>query len=43
VLATAVDNVAAQALYERRGWKKDTAFWHYELQLAGGPDDLKAE
>ncbi|HJS45575.1 MAG TPA: GNAT family N-acetyltransferase [Rhizomicrobium sp.] len=30
-LSTAVTNRAAQALYERRGWKKDTEFLHYTL------------
>jgi len=29
-LATAVDNSAAQALYEKLGWKRDTAFAHYK-------------
>jgi ribosomal protein S18 acetylase RimI-like enzyme len=33
-LATAVDNHAAQRVYERLGWRRDTAFFHYELPLA---------
>jgi GNAT superfamily N-acetyltransferase len=33
VLATAVENRTAQALYERQGWQKDMAFFHYELEL----------
>ena len=32
-LATAVTNAKAQALYERDGWKRDTAFCHYEYEL----------
>lgn len=32
-LATAVTNHAAQSLYERHGWKKDTDFLHYNLGL----------
>ena len=30
-LSTAVTNLAAQALYERHGWKKDAEFLHYNL------------
>jgi ribosomal protein S18 acetylase RimI-like enzyme len=33
VLATAVENTTAQALYERRGWRKDTDFVHYKFEL----------
>jgi GNAT superfamily N-acetyltransferase len=33
VLATAVTNTRAQALYERDGWRRDTAFVHYECEL----------
>ena len=36
VLATAVDNDAAQALYEARGWQLDTKFHHFNLILPGG-------
>jgi ribosomal protein S18 acetylase RimI-like enzyme len=36
VLATAVDNTAAQALYERQGWQKDTVFLHYKFELPNG-------
>jgi len=36
VLATAVTNAAAQALYERDGWRRDTAFLHYEYELPKG-------
>jgi ribosomal protein S18 acetylase RimI-like enzyme len=36
VLATAVENAAAQALYERRGWQKDTAFLHYQFEISKG-------
>jgi ribosomal protein S18 acetylase RimI-like enzyme len=32
-LSTAVTNTTAQALYERDGWKRDTAFLHYEYEL----------
>ena len=32
-LATGSDNTAAQKLYESRGWKRDTAFLHYSLEL----------
>ena len=35
-LSTAVTNTAAQALYERDGWRRDTAFLHYEYQLPKG-------
>ena len=33
VLATATDNVPAQRLYEKMGWEKDTAFYHYSLSV----------
>lgn len=33
-LSTAHDNLAAQALYEREGWTRDTAFRTYKLPLA---------
>ncbi len=33
VLSTAVENVAAQALYERQGWQKDSGFFHYKFEL----------
>jgi GNAT superfamily N-acetyltransferase len=32
-LSTAVTNTQAQALYERDGWRRDTAFYHYEYEL----------
>ncbi len=32
-LSTAVDNLTAQRLYEKNGYKKDTQFFHYELDL----------
>ncbi|MDP6442590.1 MAG: GNAT family N-acetyltransferase [Pirellulaceae bacterium] len=32
-LATAADNTPAQSLYEKLGWRRDDAFWHYEFQL----------
>lgn len=32
-LSTAVDNAAAQALYERTGWRRDEQFYHYNLPL----------
>jgi GNAT superfamily N-acetyltransferase len=35
-LSTSVTNTAAQALYERDGWRRDTAFLHYEYQLPKG-------
>jgi GNAT superfamily N-acetyltransferase len=33
VLQTEVTNKPAQALYERKGWKKDLSFWSYHLGL----------
>ncbi|CAA9431073.1 MAG: hypothetical protein AVDCRST_MAG37-607 [uncultured Rubrobacteraceae bacterium] len=30
-LVTAVDNLPAQRLYERMGWKRDETFYHYHL------------
>lgn len=33
VLATAVDNHAAQALYEQMGWGRNNAFIHYNYEL----------
>jgi putative acetyltransferase len=33
VLSTAVANTTAQALYERHGWRRDTAFLHYEYEM----------
>ena len=33
VLATAVTNTTAQALYEQEGWRRDTVFLHYEYEL----------
>jgi GNAT superfamily N-acetyltransferase len=35
-LSTAVTNTVAQALYERDGWRRDTAFLHYEYRLPEG-------
>jgi GNAT superfamily N-acetyltransferase len=32
-LSTGNDNAAAQRLYESRGWKRDTEFLHYSLDL----------
>jgi ribosomal protein S18 acetylase RimI-like enzyme len=32
-LSTAVDNVSAQRLYEKLGYKRDTEFYSYELML----------
>jgi GNAT superfamily N-acetyltransferase len=32
-LATGNDNAAAQRLYESRGWKRDTSFLHYSLDV----------
>ena len=32
-LATEITNTTAQSLYERMGWKRDTVFYHYQLQL----------
>ncbi|NNF62120.1 MAG: GNAT family N-acetyltransferase [Gammaproteobacteria bacterium] len=32
-LATATDNSAAQALYEKLGWQRDDQFYHYSLDL----------
>ncbi len=31
VLSTSTDNQSAQRLYEKRGWKRDAAFFHYFL------------
>ncbi|GKV70518.1 N-acetyltransferase [Sporosarcina sp. NCCP-2716] len=33
VLETAPDNYAAQKLYEKNGYERDTQFFHYELGL----------
>jgi ribosomal protein S18 acetylase RimI-like enzyme len=33
MLETAVDNVAAQALYESLGWQRDTEYYTYHLAL----------
>ncbi len=33
VLSTAVENSAAQALYEQGGWRKDTTFFQYNFEL----------
>lgn len=33
-LETAPDNYGAQRLYEKHGYKKDSQFYHYELDLA---------
>jgi GNAT superfamily N-acetyltransferase len=33
VLSTAINNAAAQRVYEKLGWQRDTAFYHYELAL----------
>jgi ribosomal protein S18 acetylase RimI-like enzyme len=33
VLATQVSNIAAQSLYESRGYAKDEEFYHYALRL----------
>lgn len=40
-LSTAVTNTTAQALYERDGWRRDTAFLHYEYGLPQGTDDAE--
>ncbi|MBS0614185.1 MAG: GNAT family N-acetyltransferase, partial [Proteobacteria bacterium] len=32
-LATAADNLNAQRLYERMGWKRDLAFYYYSLRI----------
>ncbi|WP_312093936.1 GNAT family N-acetyltransferase [Niallia sp.] len=32
-LSTAPDNYTAQRLYEKNGYKQDTQFYHYELDL----------
>jgi ribosomal protein S18 acetylase RimI-like enzyme len=32
-LETAIDNYQAQALYEKRGWERDTEFYKYSLDL----------
>lgn len=33
-LSTAPDNSSAQKLYEKNGYKRDSKFYHYELDLA---------
>lgn len=33
VLSTAIDNLAAQSLYEQMGWQKDEAFIQYRYEL----------
>jgi GNAT superfamily N-acetyltransferase len=35
VLSTELTNTAAQSLYERSGWKRDTRFYTYQLELSG--------
>lgn len=40
VLSTAIDNVPAQKLYEKRGWKRDEAFYTYEKYFTP-PTDLE--
>jgi GNAT superfamily N-acetyltransferase len=35
-LSTAVTNTMAQALHERAGWRRDSAFLHYEQELPKG-------
>ncbi len=32
-LSTAPDNYAAQRLYEKNGYKRDSQFYHYELDV----------
>jgi ribosomal protein S18 acetylase RimI-like enzyme len=32
-LATALDNLPAQRLYEKLGWKRDETFYHYHLDV----------
>ena len=32
-LSTEITNLAAQALYEREGWKRQTGFYSYDLTL----------
>ncbi len=32
-LSTATDNLAGQALYEAQGWRRDNAFFQYQLAL----------
>lgn len=32
-LSTAPDNYAAQKLYEKNGYERDSQFYHYELSL----------
>ena len=34
VLSTELTNTTAQSLYEKRGWKRDTAFCSYQLALS---------
>lgn len=34
ILSTAIDNTAAQSLYEKAGYLKDSAFYHYQLDLS---------
>jgi GNAT superfamily N-acetyltransferase len=34
VLSTEVTNTTAQSLYEKSGWKRDTAFWAYQFPLS---------
>ena len=31
-LRTGIDNVQAQRLYERLGWKRDTRYWRYDFE-----------
>ena len=32
-LATAIDNLTAQHVYEKLGWQRDTAYYHYGLTV----------
>jgi GNAT superfamily N-acetyltransferase len=34
VLSTELTNTAAQSLYEKSGWKKETGFYTYQLELS---------
>jgi ribosomal protein S18 acetylase RimI-like enzyme len=41
-LATQRSNLAAQRLYESLGWQRDSEFLHYELEIPGWGDVVRA-
>jgi hypothetical protein len=41
-LSTAITNTSAEALYEKDGWRRETAFLHYEYDIPKEAPDLAA-